>query len=284
MEHHVHVGIGPSGPVDVVLPDEEIRDCGERSTTSHRRRRIGLQRLGARETKDQDFAGFRAPTPAPKAGEQDQRLGAKETKEQGFAGVFAPSPRGWCSEKGQGLGAKETKEQGFAGVFAPSPKGWSSEKDQRLGARETKKQGFAGIRAPSPKPRSGAPPKPDAENPLLGTPPTQIPYFLAMKEAAVPSAQRLLPYIMLFWGCKFKGEARAARQRPTPLGSASPSSAKPTPSGSASQVRQRLAGPAAPSPHRRSLLIGEACASRAYIGRLGMRTVKVVPSPGMLST
>lgn len=27
-----------------------------------------------------------------------------------------------------------------------------------------------------------------------------------------------------------------------------------------------------------------ACASRAYIGRLGMCTVKVVPSPGMLST
>ena len=198
----------PSGAGDVVPLDEGIRDCGERSTTSHRRRRIGIQRLGA-----------------------------KETKEQGFAGVFAPSPRGWSSEKGQGLGAKETKEQGFAGVFAPSPKGWSSEKDQRLGARETKKQGFAGIRAPSPKPRSGAPPKPDAENPLLGTPPTRIPYFLAMKEAAVPSAQRLLPYIMLFLGLQVQrrsprrpaaprrpgsalvrsansGEARAARQRP----------------------------------------------------------------------
>ena len=70
---------------------------------------------------------------------------------------------------------------------------------------------------------------------------------------------------MLFLGCKFKGEARAARQRP--------------------------AGPAAPLPHRRSLLIGEARAVRqrltksyAYIGRLGMRTVKVVPLPGMLST
>lgn len=72
---------------------------------------------------------------------------------------------------------------------------------------------------------------------------------------------------MLFWGCKFKGEARAARQRPTPLGSASPSSAKPTPPSSASQARQRLAQPGG-----------------AYIGRLGMRTVKVVPLPGMLST
>ena len=52
---------------------------------------------------------------------------------------------------------------------------------------------------------------------------------------------------MLFWGCKFKGEALTARQRPA-------HAAKPSPPGS------------------------------AYIGRLGMRTVKVVPLPGMLST
>lgn len=68
--------------------------------------------------------------------------------------------------------------------------------------------------------------------------------------------------------CKF-GEAHAARQRLA--GPAAPSSgpltpAKPTLPGSAPQARQRLAK------------------SRAYIGRLGMRTVKVVPSPGMLST
>ena len=29
MKHHVHAGIGSSGPVDVVLPDEGTRDCGE---------------------------------------------------------------------------------------------------------------------------------------------------------------------------------------------------------------------------------------------------------------
>ena len=64
-------------------------------------------------------------------------------------------------------------------------------------------------------------------------------HFLAMKEAAVPSAQRLLPYVMLFLGCKFKGEALSARQR-----LASP--ATPTPPGSASQARQRPTRPAAP--------------------------------------
>lgn len=188
MKHHGLAAESPSGPRDVVLVDEEIRVCGERSTTSHRRRRIGIQRLGAKETKE---------------------------------------------------------------------------------------QGFAGIRAPSPKPRSGAPPKPDAGNPPLGTPPTRIPYFLAMKEAAVPSAQRLLPYIMLFLGLQ--------DQRRSPRHPAAPSSgpltpAEPTPPGSASP------SPAKPSPHRRSLLIGEACTSRTYIARLGMRTVKVVPLPGMLST
>ena len=39
--------------------------------------------------------------------------------------------------------------------------------------------------------------------------------------------------------------------------------------------------PAAPRPRGEART---ACTSRAYIGRLGMRTVKVVPLPGMLST
>ena len=122
-------------------------------------------------------------------------------------------------------------------------------------------------------------------------------HFLAMKEAAVPSAQRLLPYVMLFLGCKFKGEALSARQR-----LASP--ATPTPPGSASQARQRPTRPAAPRKSGSSLATRTETASpakpfalrqrprrpaapansRAYIGRLGMRTVKVVPLPGTLST
>ena len=71
-------------------------------------------------------------------------------------------------------------------------------------------------------------------------PPTRIPYFLAMKEAAVSVHSGFFHILCFFWGCKFKGEAHA--------------------------VRQRLAK------------------SRGYIGRLGMRTVKMVPLPGMLST
>ena len=36
VKHHVCEGVGPSGPVDVVPPDEGIRDCGGWSTTSVR--------------------------------------------------------------------------------------------------------------------------------------------------------------------------------------------------------------------------------------------------------
>ena len=81
-------------------------------------------------------------------------------------------------------------------------------------------------------------------------------------------------YYALFWGCKFKGEAHAVRQRP-----AGP--AAPRKSGSALPTRRSPHRPAAPRPRGEART---ACASYAYIGRLGMRTVKVVPLPGMLST
>ena len=50
-------------------------------------------RLGATETENQGFAGFRAPTPELQADEKDLRLGATETENQGFAGFRAPTPR-----------------------------------------------------------------------------------------------------------------------------------------------------------------------------------------------
>ena len=71
-------------------------------------------------------------------GEKAWRLGAKGTKEQDFAGIRAPSPRRPGAEKSPRLGAKETKEQGFAGIRAPSPRRPSAEKAWRLGAKERK--------------------------------------------------------------------------------------------------------------------------------------------------
>lgn len=69
-------------------------------------------------------------------------------------------------------------------------------------------------------------------------------------------------------------------QRRSPRRPATPHSARQRLAkfGEAHAARQRLAGLATPCK------FGEAYASHAYIGRLGMRTVKMVPLPGMLST
>lgn len=53
-------------------------------------------------------------------------------------------------------------------------------------------------------------------------PPTRIPYFLAMKEAAVSVHSGFFHILCFFWGCKFKGEAHAVRQRPAKPGEAHP--------------------------------------------------------------
>ena len=105
--------------------EEEKENGGRHSPFLLSRRRPGAEkarRLGAKETKEQDFAGVRAPSPRRPGAEKSPRLGAKGTKEQGFAGIRAPSPRRPGVEKVRRLGAKGTKEQGLAGVCAPSPR------------------------------------------------------------------------------------------------------------------------------------------------------------------
>lgn len=167
-----------------------------------------------------------------------------------------------------------------------------------------------GSEAPRPKRRSSAPPESDVGDPLRGDSPDPNPLFFRNERSrCVKCIAASFIYYAFFWTISSNrrsllrwGSALPlvrrplVRQRPAGL-------ATPTPSGSAPQVRQRPAGPATPtppgethppgsaspspakpSPLRRSLQIGEACASRAYIGCLGMRTVKVVPLPGMLST
>lgn len=75
------------------------------------------------------------------------------------------------------------------------------------------------------------------------------------------------PILCFFWGCKFKGSALAKS------GSALATQTK-------SANRQRPTNAAKPSPARPAAPANFG----AYIGRLGMRTVKVVPLPGTLST
>ena len=110
-----------------------------------------------------------------------------------------------------------------------------------------------GLRESLHQVRSGGAPlrrNPMSEILYVVIPPTRIPYFLAMKEAAVPSAQRLLPYIMLFWSCKFKGSALATRTetaspaKPFPLGRRPPTRRSPARSGSAPSTRRSLRLPA----------------------------------------
>ena len=86
-------------------------------------------------------------------------------------------------------------------------------------------------------------------------PPARNPSFSQRKKPLYQVHSGFFHILCFFWGCKFKGEAHA--------------------------VRQRLASLAAPCPRGEART---ACTSHAYIGRLGMRTVKVVPLPGMLST
>ena len=108
-------------------------------------------------------------------------------------------------------------------------------------------------------------------------PPARNPSFSQRKKPLYQVHSGFFHILCFFWGCKFKGEAHAVRQR-----LASP--AAPCPSYEGRRPGSASPRPAKPSPLRRSLQIGEARVSHAYIGRRGMRTVKVVPLPGMLST
>jgi len=56
------------------------------------------------------------------AGEKDLQLGATETENHGFAGFRAPTPELQAGEKGLQLGAMETENQGLAGFRAPTPR------------------------------------------------------------------------------------------------------------------------------------------------------------------
>ena len=63
MKHHVSAGVGPSGPGDVVLPDEGTRVCGGWSTTSGTPPALWARETWCLWTKEQGFAGSEAPRP-----------------------------------------------------------------------------------------------------------------------------------------------------------------------------------------------------------------------------
>ena len=62
-EHHVPYTGDALGPKDVVLVDEGIRFCGERSTTPHTPATLWTQKTWCLTMKEQGFAGSGAPRP-----------------------------------------------------------------------------------------------------------------------------------------------------------------------------------------------------------------------------
>ena len=87
MEHHVHAGRGSSGPGDVVLPDEEIRDCGERSTTSMPAEAHPDLGTWCFRTKEQGIAGDGAPRPCRQRPIRTCGRGASGRRNKGLRGV-----------------------------------------------------------------------------------------------------------------------------------------------------------------------------------------------------
>ena len=61
VKHHVSAGVGPSGPGDVVLPDEKTRVCGGWSTTSVPASAHPDLGMWCFRTKEQGFVGDKAP-------------------------------------------------------------------------------------------------------------------------------------------------------------------------------------------------------------------------------
>ena len=63
MKHHAYPAVSPSAPRDVVPCDEGTRVCGTRSTTPTRRSAHPTSKTWCPATKEQGFAGSKAPRP-----------------------------------------------------------------------------------------------------------------------------------------------------------------------------------------------------------------------------
>ena len=87
VKHHVSAGVGPSGPGDVVLPDEETRVCGGWSTTSGTPPTLWARETWCLWTKEQGFAGSEAPRPVRRRRFGPERRGACGRKNKGLRGV-----------------------------------------------------------------------------------------------------------------------------------------------------------------------------------------------------
>ena len=251
--------------------NEETRDCGSSCT------------------KFEVIKLRKGPKTWCKGNGRTRFCGSSCTKSEGLE--LRKGPKTWCKRNGR------TR---FCGNPCTKSKGLKLRKGPKTWCKGNGRTGFCGTpctKSEAAERRLPRNPTPEILHYVLS--PTRIPYFLAMKEAAVPSAQRLLPYILLFLGLQVQRQRPRHSYGDRKSGEVLSAWAAPHPPGSALATRTETASPAKPfplgqrpirpaAPHQRGEAFacppGVACTSRAYIGRLGMCTVKVVPLPGTLST
>ena len=86
VRHHVRPAGDLSGSKDVVPVDERARFCGEGSTTSGSHRASPVRETWCPSTKEQGFAGSEAPRPARRRRLWLQRRGARRRKSKVLRG------------------------------------------------------------------------------------------------------------------------------------------------------------------------------------------------------
>ena len=86
VRHHVRLAGGAFGFKDVVLVDERARFCGEGGTTSGSHRASPVRKTWCPSTKEQGFAGSEAPRRARRRRLWLQRRGARRRKNKGLRG------------------------------------------------------------------------------------------------------------------------------------------------------------------------------------------------------
>ena len=83
VKHHAHLAGGPSAPRDVAPRNEGTRVSGERSTTSNLPEAHPAPKTWCPTTKEQGFAGSKAPRPTCRRPIRPQRRGASRRSNKG---------------------------------------------------------------------------------------------------------------------------------------------------------------------------------------------------------
>ena len=167
MKHHTQLAGGPSDPKGVVPRDEGTRVRGEQSTTPNLPEAHPTPKAWCPATKEQGFAGSKAPRPTCRRSIRPKRRGAPRRRNKGSRGVkhhvqLAGGPSAPKDVVPRDEGTRVSGERSTTPTRRsahPPPKTWCP---------ATKEQGSAGNGAPRPLSRrlhhsGGTPHSPPAE-------------------------------------------------------------------------------------------------------------------------